>query len=557
MLRHLHIENYALIKSLDICFDAQFTVITGETGAGKSIILGALSLILGNRADSTSLHNKEKKCYIEGEFDISALDLKFFFENNNIDYDSPVILRREINEMGKSRAFINDTPVTLPILKEFALYLLDIHSQHQNLLFTNSSFRINVLDQFAGNEKLLKEYVSLFTQYDKVKKELQQLLDEQFHAQQEKQFSEFLLQELENAHLESGEQEKIEEQIQMLTHAELIQSNLFQANQILSDEEQAAIPSLKKVSKHLEIISAYDSHIQSILERVNDAVINLQDVSFELARMGDTTALNPELLESLQERLDKIYFLQQKHQLKSIDELISKANTLQNRLLEIEDNNERISQLEKQQKELFQAALNKANELSLSRSSKIDSFSDKIMLTLNELGMENSLFSIKMERKEAELSPTGIDHVQFFFSANKGIPAEEIGKVASGGELSRLMLAVKSIITQESLLPTILFDEIDTGISGETAGKVATMMENISSFCQLITITHLPQIAAKGKKHYYVYKETVDNTTFTQIKELNREERITEIAKMMSGEEVSTSAREVAAELLNNSKIKR
>jgi len=555
MLRHLHIENYALIKSLDICFDDRFTVITGETGAGKSIILGALSLILGNRADSTALHNKEKKCYIEGEFDISTLNLQFFFENHCIDYDSPAILRREINELGKSRAFINDTPVTLPVLKEFALHLLDIHSQHQNLLFTNSSFRINILDQFAGNEKCLKEYLSLFTQYDKGKKELQQLLEAQFHTQQEKQFSEFLLQELEEAHLESGEQERIEEQIRVLSYTELIQSNLFQANQILSEEDLSVIPLLKKMAKNLETISLYDSHIQSISERVNDIILNLQDISFELARMGDTSTLNPELIVSLQERLDKIYFLQQKHQLKTVDELIEKANTLRKTLLNIEDNNERITHLEKQQKELFQATLDKAHELSSLRSSKINSFSDKIMQTLKELGMENSAFSIKIE-KEKELSQTGADHVQFLFSANKGIPVEEIGKVASGGELSRLMLAVKSIITQESLLPTILFDEIDAGISGETAGKVATMMENISSFCQLITITHLPQIAAKGKKHYYVYKETIDNTTFTKIKELDNDERITEIAKMMSGEEVSASARKVASELLNNTKIK-
>jgi DNA repair protein RecN (Recombination protein N) len=398
--------------------------------------------------------------------------------------------------------------------------------------------------------------VSLFTQYDKVKKELQQLVNEQSQMQQEKQFSEFLLQELENAHLESGEQEKIEEQIRMLSHAELIQTHLFQANQILSDDEQSAIPILKKAIKNIETISAYDTTVQSILERLHEVIVNLQDVSFDLARMADTTALNPELLESLQERLDKIYFLQQKHHLKSVDELILKTDTLKNRLLEIEDKHERISELEKQQKELFQAALSKANELSHLRSSKINAFTEKIVHTLKDLGMENSTFFIQMEKKDTELSPAGIDQVQFLFSANKGLPAEEIGKVASGGELSRLMLAVKSIITQESLLPTILFDEIDTGISGETAGKVATMMENISSFCQLITITHLPQIAAKGKKHYYVYKETVEDTTFTQIKELNGEERITEIAKMMSGEEVSISAREVAAELLHSAKNK-
>ncbi len=551
MLLHLHIENYALIRSLDIAFDDQFTVITGETGAGKSIILGALSLILGNRADTNLLYDKTKKCYIEGVFNISSLPLNHFFEEHNLDYDPHTILRREINEAGKSRAFINDTPVTLPVLKELATSLLDIHSQHQNLLFSNSLFRINILDQFAGSEKCLKEYQNLFIHYDKINKELECLSEVQLQSLQEKQFAEFLLQELDETHLEAGEQEKIEEQIRISTNAELIQSHLADANQLLTENEFSVVPLLKKVSKNLTIISNYNTDIQAIIERMNDILINVEDISFELARMNDTTSFNPELLENLQERLDKIYSLQQKHHLKSVEELIIKREMLQRKLFEIEDNQEKINYLKKEREKFYHAAMQKAKELSELRTSKISAFTERIESMLRELGMENAIFSIRIEKRE-ELSSTGLDVVQFYFSANKGVLPEEIGKVASGGELSRVMLAVKSIITEESLLPTILFDEIDTGISGKTAGKVANMMKNVSSYSQLIAITHLAQIAAKGKRHYYVYKETIGDKTYTNIKALSRDERITEIANMMSGEGNATSAREVAEKLLTD-----
>lgn len=549
MLRHLHIENYALIKSLDISFDDGFTVITGETGAGKSILLGALSLILGTRADTTVLFDNNKKCIIEGEFLIQNLSLLSFFENYNLDYNDITLLRREINESGKSRAFINDTPVTLPILRELAVKLVDIHSQHQSLLLHNISFRVNVLDQSAQNIPLLKTYKSILSKFKKAESEFLLLKDELGKREKEKDYLEYLNHELKEANLKEGEQQEAEQQLLSLSHAELIQANVYQAVFTLSEHENSVLQQLREIKNRCCQVISYQPLLQNINDRLEEILANLQDISFELSKIQDDTTSNPRELEILEKRLDHLYFLQQKHQVKTVEELIDKERELTEKLEEIEKIREKIGLLEVKKELLYKEAFNKATAISDARFSVVKQLEEEINEKLRLLGMRDASFKINIIRKES-LSESGIDDVSFYFSANKGVDPEEIEKVASGGELSRLMLAIKSIIAESSFLPTIVFDEIDTGISGETAWKVASMMQLISSKRQLLVITHLPQIAAKGKLHYYVYKENVENNTFSHIKRLEGDDRVVEIAKMIAGENITPSAKEAAKELL-------
>ncbi|MDR3046315.1 MAG: DNA repair protein RecN [Bacteroidales bacterium] len=550
MLLSLHIENYALIKSLHIRFDDKFTTLTGETGAGKSIILGAFSLILGNRADSSVLYHNAKKCIVEGEFDIENLDLVHFFENYDIDYDSVVFLRREILESGKSRAFINDTPVTLPILKELASQLVDIHSQHQTLLINDTLFRTNLIDQFANNEHLRKEYAINYHTVSETENRLSVLQKKFLQNQSEKEYLLYLHYELEEAHLQENEQLQIEEQIHLLSSAETIQTKIYSIVNLLSDDEQNILSNLKEISKISETLLPYGEQFKRIYEQINESFVSLQELSYELSKNVNSTTFNPEILDSLQKRLDIIYFLEQKHHVKDLDELLVKQQQIATKLDSIQLDEEQIQELEENIK-IYRAQLSTiAEKLSQSRRAVLPNFEALITEKLQLLGMENGQFKVKMVKRD-HFATTGVDDIWFYFSANKGIEIENITKTASGGELSRLMLAIKSIITQASLLPTIVFDEIDTGISGETAVKVANMMKNLSHSCQLITITHLPQIAAKGNLHYFVFKENSENTTYTSIQQLNNEERILEIAKMISGQNISESAKLTAKELIN------
>lgn len=551
MLSHLHIENYALIRSLDITLDRGFTVITGETGAGKSILLGALSLILGNRADTSMLYDKTRKCFVEGEFQIGHLRLNSFFEQYNLDYDPVTVLRREIGESGKSRAFINDTPVTLPVLKELAVKLVDIHSQHQNLLLNNAEFRINTLDEFGKSGALLYDYKKAFKAYRDIEKEYGAMVADQARLEEERDYLEYLNEELGKAGLAKGEKEELENRVTLLSHAETIRSSLFHANQLLSEGEYNILHQFNELRKDCGTALSYDSQMEDIVERVERLMAELKDLSFDISRKENDMEINPHQLEEYRQRLDHLYFLEQKHHVRSIEELIGKKEGIAEKLELIAENRVKIEELESRKTELLDHLKETAGSLSRHRMTTSSSFQKEITGKLRLLGMEDARFSIKIE-PDNSYSANGSDEVHFYFSANKGMEPEEIAKVASGGELSRLMLAIKSAITASVLLPTVIFDEIDTGISGEIAAKVARIMQDLSQHHQLLAITHLPQIAAKGSLHYYVFKEDAGGKVFTNIRKLNREERIEELAKMMSSEEVTRGAREAATELMND-----
>jgi DNA repair protein RecN (Recombination protein N) len=550
MLRNLHIENYALIRSLNINFDNGFTVITGETGAGKSILLGALSLILGNRADSSVLYEKSRKCFIEGEFDISNLDLLSFFNDNDLDYQEITTLRREVNESGKSRAFINDTPVNLQVLKDLAVKLVDIHSQHQNLLLNNGEFRLNVLDEYAQIQPELKEYKKSLSRFQLLELQWKKLVEEQIKAEQEKDFLEYLAAEFEKAGLVAREQDEIEKRISFLLNAETIKSKLFASSQILSEQDNNILQQLKEVKNNCAEIAAFNAAVNEIANRLDNLLPELKDIASDVANIENDVNINPEELEQLRQRLDFIYFLEQKHHLNSVEELLQKKSEIDGKLTLYNDNQDSIAKLKEMKDKGFKLAFDEASSLSARRHAVKESLEKDIVATLRLLGMKDARFIVEIE-SNAGLGASGLDKVRFLFSANKGVMPEEIEKVASGGELSRLMLAIKSIISESSLLPTVIFDEIDTGISGEVAAKVANLMNDISARRQLLAITHLPQIAAKGKLHYFVYKEVENGKTYTNIRQLLFDERVEEIAKLMSGERVGDSARNAAAELLN------
>ena len=549
MLSKLHIENYALIRSLDISFDNGFTAITGETGAGKSIIMGALSLILGHRADTTILYNKAKKCYIEGEFEIEKLNLSHFFEEHNLDYHDTTILRREINEIGKSRAFINDTPVTLPILKELAVKLVDIHSQHQNLLLNNAEFRVEILDNVALSYPLLQSYKTAYKQYQDTEKQWKIVQEEQIKLEEERDYLHYLNEELQQANPIAGEEDEIEQKITLLANAELIKGKLYHASQLFSEGENDILQQLKEVKKDCEDVAHYNTHFEEYVKRIDNMLIELQDVAFGISKIEEETNVNPAQLEELRTRQDIIYTLEQKHHVSNLEALLEKWQSIAEKLDSMADNQALLEKLTIEKESALQKLKENAIALTKARQTAIPTLEKSMLQKIALLGMEDARFSIKIDTKD-RYSANGVDEIAFYFSANKGGTFEEIGKVASGGELSRLMLAIKSIITESSLLPTVIFDEIDTGISGDIAGKVANMMKELSKQHQLLTITHLPQIAAKSTLHYHVYKEVIDNKTYTNIKLLGQEERVGELAKMISGEVVTRGAQEAARELL-------
>lgn len=552
MLKALQIENYAIIRSLKIDFDKGFTVITGETGAGKSIIIGALSLILGKRADTAVLHDKTKKCFIEGTFDIKSLHLQDFFQQNDLDYQDITYIRREVTENGKSRAFINDTPVTLSLLKELAEALVDIHSQHNNLLVNNENFRINVLDLYARNHSLLEEYKTTYSAYKKAEKQYAELVELQRQQAQERSYLEYVRQELHDAQLSEGEQEQIEQQIALLSNAETIKSKLYQSLQLLEEEEEEnIIHQLQIIRDNCQSISQYDTGIEELSHRLESSLLELKDIARDLSQKESKIEVNPQELERLNERLDLLLNLEHKHHVNSNEELIDILSSTEAKLDSMTANDEQLEQSQRLSQELYAKTLELATTLSESRQQCIGNLEQEMVSRIKLLGMEYGDFKVEISSGQ-QPGPTGIDKVQFLFSANRGSELNEIEKTASGGEISRLMLALKSIINDNSLLPTVIFDEIDSGISGEVAGKVASLMQELSLKHQLIVITHLPQIAAKGKKHYFVYKDVADDKTFTQIKSLNKEESIREIATMMSGNPVSDAALKTAKELKNN-----
>ena len=549
MLLSLHIENYALISSLQVQFDKGMTVITGETGAGKSIIMGALSLILGNRADLGVLFDKSKKCSVEAVFDIKDLSLASFFEQNDLDYQENTIIRREITESGKSRAFINDTPVNLSVLKEFASRLIDIHSQHHNLLFQNADFRIAVLDEFARTQSAAVAYRSVLKEFKQKETELSRRLELQRNRLEKRDFMQFVCDELSSAHLQAGEDEQLEQEIDFLSHTETIKENCCQISQLLSEKEGSVLDQLHEIRSLSAAISSYHPDIKSVNERLESAFIDLKDLSNELVSLNDKVEYDPDLLEKKRQRLDLLNTLEQKHRVSSVEALLDKLKVVQDELAALSDDEQNLETLKSECERLQSDASARAKELSKKRIAAVPSLQKEILKKVKQLGMPDAQFVIKITPADT-LQKNGIDEVQYLFSANKGVDMAELEKVASGGEMSRLMLAVKSVISDRSVLPTVVFDEIDTGISGEMAGKVAKLMKEMSQARQLLVITHLPQIAAKGTSHYQVFKEVIGEKSRTQVRKLEREGRIQEIAKMMSGDACGEAALQAAKELI-------
>lgn len=551
MLQSLHIENYALIEKLIIDFSNGFSVITGETGAGKSIMLGALSLILGNRADSKSLKDESRKCVVEGSFQVSGYKLEKFFDLHDLDYDQISYLRREITPSGKSRAFINDTPVTLPVLKELGDQLVNIHSQHETITLNDANFQLAVVDSFTGHEDLLASYKMQFRFYKEKLIALKELLSIDAQAKSDQDYLQFQFDELDKANLSTGEQENLEEELNVLSHAEEIKTGMNEVVQKLEGSELTILDQLSEVNTILAKLGAFFPNINSFSERLNSSLIELKDISRELSGIEETVNVDPVRLNEINDRLNLIYQLQQKHRMQTVEELIQLKNELEEKLVKIHSLDHEIDKLKIKINNLESELNDKAQKISENRYAKLSEIENAIVNLLQQLGMSDARFQILLQPLP-ELGKEGIDKVTFLFNANKGAKLNEIGKIASGGELSRLMLVVKSIISNRQLLPTIIFDEIDIGVSGEVADKVGGILSKMAENMQVIVITHLPQIAGKGQSHFKVFKDNQGEITKSVITELNKKERIFEIAKMISGAEVTESAIENAKVLLSN-----
>ena len=549
MIKKININNYALIEKLEINFQAGYSVITGETGAGKSILLGALSLTLGNRADTGILKDKEKKCIVEAEFDIQRFSLKVFYDKYDIDYDEITIIRREISPTGRSRAFINDTPVNLAVLKDLSVQLTDIHSQHQNLNLNDNNFQLNVLDAFAELLQKVEDYRLDYFEYLKIKKEYKQLVEQAEKEKKEFEFLQFQFDELEDAKLNAGEQAEVEEELKQLNHSAEIKENLIKSFTLLSEEENGVISNLRESITSLKQIENFYKKSVSLFKRLESVKIEVEDISNELGVLSEDIEHNPVRSEFLKERIDTIYALQNKHKVSTIEELISIKQKIEFKLEDISSFDKQISEKKKQLSEKEQLVENKADVLTKGRREATVKLEQRIIEILQKLGMPSAKFKVKQEATE-NFTETGKDNISFLFSANKHSEVQEISSIASGGEISRLMLSIKSVISDSLALPTIIFDEIDTGVSGDIAEKIGNIMKAMSNNMQVISITHLPQVAAKADFHYKVYKIESEHDTQTNIVKLNEQERINELATMLSGENITDAAIKNAEELL-------
>ncbi len=550
MITSLSIKNYALIEKLSIDFSKGFSIITGETGAGKSIILGALGLVLGKRSDLTSLKNKEEKCVIEAHFEISKYNLLPFFEANDLDYEEDTIIRREILPSGKSRAFINDSPVNLQELQELSLYLIDIHSQQQTQELSDENVQFKIIDAIANNQHDILQYQTLLKSYKTDKSHLNTLLKRQGDSIKEQEYNTFLLDELASAQLKSGEQEVLEADFEKLNNVEIIKESIDKSLAIANEEQIGVLDYLKEIKVSLQKIASFSPDYHSLLERITSITIEFDDISDELNRCSEKLINDPEQLELISQKLQLIFNLQKKHQVTTVDELLEIQTKLENSILEIGNLEEEISELTHiiQEKTIALDALSAV--IHENRVGSIPVLSQKLIAILETLGMPNVRFNIDINAT-LNYYANGKDEIQFLFSANKGTDFGLLKKVASGGEMSRIMLAVKAILAQYSKLPTLIFDEIDTGVSGEIAIRMGEIMKEMSTSMQIFAITHLPQIAAKGTAHFKVFKSTVGDDTQSELKLLNTEERVVEIAQMLSGTVVSDSALNHAKALLN------
>ncbi|HLO46251.1 MAG TPA: DNA repair protein RecN [Leadbetterella sp.] len=550
MLTSLLIKNYALIKHLEIQPEAGLNIITGETGAGKSIMLGAMGLLMGNRADTKALFDENEKCVVEGNFDISKLDLQTFFEDLELDYEPACLIRREISPNGKSRAFVNDTPVTLDILKTLGVYLMDIHSQHDTLLLNTNAYQLALVDAFAGNQALSENYLVSYKAFKSAEKALYALQNDADSLKKEFDYNKFLLDELVVAKLVGEEQSELEEELMILENAEEVKRKLGFAYEYLNNADLSVLGLLKDANVALGSISGISEKYAALKERVNSSLIELQDISNEIESEDSKVETDDEKVVFLRDRLNAIFRLQQKHAVKSITELIEIREDLQQKVSKVVNLGEELEVLQKNREKLFAETQKHAAALSESRKKVIQPLVDKIQGLLAELGMPDARLLIGT--KEKAFAADGIDDLIFEFSANRGSTPKPLKDVASGGEFSRVMLSLKYVLAEKKSLPTIIFDEIDTGISGEVAIKVGKMLTEMSSKLQVIAITHLHQIAGKGQTHFYVYKDNSDTKTVSLMRKLDADERIIEVAKMIGGQNPSESAIRSAIEMLEN-----
>lgn len=551
MIKQLYIKNYTLIDQLTMTLHPGFAVITGETGAGKSIILGAIGLLLGQRADSKAIKTGADRCTIEAHFDLSRYALKDFFDRNDIDYDATdCILRRELTAAGKSRAFINDTPVALQLMRELGEQLVDIHSQHQNLLLNKENFQLSVVDIIAGNNKQRQAYGDAFAAYRKALAQQEQLKADIDESRRNEDFLRFQCNELSDAHLQPNEQETLEQESETLSHAEEIKGALYEANNLLNGDEQGIVEQLRQTMTALNAIEHVYAPISDVAQRLDSSFIELKDIAQEIGMHMERIDFDPARLEAINDRLDRLYSLQQKHHVDSVDELLSLQQKWQRQLEQIDNSDEQLRLLEQQTAELHSKAEAAAEALSLTRQEAAKTIEQQMKQRLVPLGIPNVRFQVLIEPKQ--LSHDGADKASFLFSANTSTPLQPVSQVASGGEIARVMLSLKAMISGAVKLPTIIFDEIDTGVSGKIAEKMALIMQEMAEHDrQVISITHLPQIAARGLHHYKVQKEETPQGTRSTMTELTPEQRIAEIAQMLSGEAISEAALQNARELLN------
>lgn len=550
MLQSLYIQNYVLIDNLDIRFHQGLSVITGETGAGKSIILGALSLVLGQRADGKSIREHAEKCVIEAQFDVSSYQLETLFQSHDLEYDAAVcILRRELFASGKSRAFVNDSPVSLNIMKELGSRLIDIHSQHQNLLLGDNLFQLKVVDVMAENESLLTTYRTAYAHYKSLQKALAELEEKATQSKQEEDYIRFQLEQLSEARLSVDEQEELETEQEVLAHAEEIKSGLYRICNCLDSEEQSSVRLLKEALSIAQSLERYYPKAREITERLQSTYIELNDLASETEGWKEDIEFNPNRLEWVNERLDTIYSLQQKHRVDNVAALLAIEEEFTEQLKEIESFDEQIKALKNEIDQAYQQLLDQAMQLRKKRETAAQLIHRQIEEMIATLGIPNARFVVDSQPRQ-ELGADGMDDIRFLFSAHKTGALQPVSQTASGGEISRLMLCLKTMIAGHTALPAIIFDEIDTGVSGDIADKMGGIMHQLSQDMQVITITHLPQIAAKGDAHYYVYKEDNAERTQTCIKPLTTDERVTEVARMLSGATLTDASLANAKELL-------
>ena len=550
MLQHLTISNYALIEHLDINFDTGFSVITGETGAGKSIMLGALALLCGQRADAKTIKAGAQKCVVEAEYMVAGLGLEHFFEDNELDFDGvSCVVRREVTAAGKSRAFLNDTPVSLSTLKSLSTYLIDVHSQHQNLLMGREDFLIAILDVVAANTALREEYQTIYQEWMSCKRQLQDFRERMHSENIDVSYISFQLQQLDEAQLRSGEQEELEAELDVLSHAEDIKRMLSVSAQALTSDEYDVCQQLKVAVQNLNRIEAFYGESKELAERLESCRIEIADVCAELEQAAEDVAYNPERMACIEDRLSLIYTLQKKHHCATIDDLLALTARLQEQMDEAQNADQKLAELEARVAKSFARLEDVAKQLTTTRVQASALVGAQIVAHLQELGMPAA--QIQFERSERSTpDASGMDSLKLLFSANKNVPVQDVAQIASGGEIARLMLSFKAMLANHQQLPTIVFDEIDTGVSGKMADAMARMMQKMSGNCQVICITHLPQIAALGQTHYYVYKSDEGDTTHSQIKCLDQEARIQELAKMLSGENITEAAIQNAKSLL-------